>query len=203
MDAQQLNPGEVLPLARRIAGCPDPLALFGQLTEGGCQPDTLMLESADINTRNGERSVLMTRCGVRAECRERRVTFQALTASGRDALVYIARELDVACDGDSVSVDYPAPPSEAPEIERLLAPSPTDALRTMARCWQLRSRPVAQPLMCAGIFSYDFIESYESLPLNDHDPLDFPDFVFWLPEEVVIIDHNKTTNHRARVGLRR
>jgi anthranilate synthase component 1 len=191
MDAKQLKLGDVLPLARRITGCPDPLSLFGRLTDGGRRADTLVLESADIQTRNGERSVLFTRCAIRAESRGRAVQLEALTPNGRDALEHLSRSLDAPRDGDALRLTYPPAPARASEDERLTAPSPTDALRTMARSWTLQSRPVPSPLMIAGTFSYDFVEAYESLPDNAEDPLDFPDFVYWLPEEIVIVDHQR------------
>ena len=65
-------PRGLLRLVRRLAERPDPLALFGALTDGGTRPDTLLLESADAGTGEGERSLLVPRASLRVTCRDRK-----------------------------------------------------------------------------------------------------------------------------------
>ncbi len=45
------------------------------------------------------------------------------------------------------------------------------------------------PIRMPGIFSYDFLEQIESLPAPKADTSPFPDYVFWLPEVIVILNH--------------
>ena len=69
MSRPNLSPGDILPLVRRLTGAPDPLALYAALTDGGDRPDTLLLESADAATGQGEKSVLLPRTMLRLEGR--------------------------------------------------------------------------------------------------------------------------------------
>jgi anthranilate synthase component 1 len=39
------------------------------------------------------------------------------------------------------------------------------------------------------VFAYDFVEQLEQLPPAREDRHDFADYLFWLPEELVLIDH--------------
>lgn len=78
--------GELLPLARKVAGAPDPLALYAALCDEGRRPDTLLLESADVVTRLAERSFLIPRAAAAITCRDRAVRVEARTPGGRALL---------------------------------------------------------------------------------------------------------------------
>jgi anthranilate synthase component I len=195
--------GEVHPLARAMTGIPDPLALYRHL---GAGPDTVLLESLDATTKAAERSFIVPQAAVRAECRGQRVVLEALTSGGVAALRALeaplrTRASDLAVEPAHPSLDTPGPgrlvatyappPRQASEVERLAAPSPFDALRALATTWKLTSRPVAVPLLCPGVFAYDMLEVFEELPGGQDDPLDYPDFVFWLPESILALDHRR------------
>lgn len=188
-------PGEVLPLARRIDRCPDPLALYQTLCAD--RPDTLLLESLDATTRQAVRSFLIPRTALRLTCRGSQVRLTPLAGAGRDALAAqrapLAASGAVREDGADLLVDYPPPPAQASEQARLEAPSPFDALRVMGLGWTLRSQPVTPAMLVAGVWSYDLLECFERLPSGQDDPLDHPDYQFWLPHELVVIDHQRKT----------
>jgi anthranilate synthase component 1 len=187
--------GAVLPLARRLDRAPDPLALYRALTDDGTRPDTLLLESLDATTRQAVKSFLITRTALRLTCRGSQVRLSPLTPGGRDALAAqreaLAARGAVRADGDDLRVDYPEPPAQASEEDRLDAASPFDALRAMSLGWTLRSRPVTPAMLVAGVWSYDLLECFEQLPSGQEDPLEHPDFQFWLPQEMVIVDHER------------
>ncbi len=195
MDPTSLRPGDVLPLARRLDLCPEALRLFAELTDGGRRPDTLLLESADVTTKLGKQSILLVDCALRAECRGQTVSFVPLSDVGRDLLPWLEARLakcgETARDGDRLCVTYPAPAPLQSEEARLAAPSPMDALRQLALSWRLVSRPAATPLLCAGVLSYDLVDCFERLPAAGADPLGYPDFQFWLPQTLVVINQVK------------
>jgi anthranilate synthase component 1 len=66
-----------------------------------------------------------------------------------------------------------------------------DALRAMAMGWELVSEPHRLVLPTIGAFAFDFVEFYEPLPEAPSDLGDFPDFVFWLPESLLLLDHER------------
>ena len=190
MSGPRLSNGEILPLVRRLTGAPDPLALHAAVTEGGRRRDTLLLESADAATGVGERSVLVARSMLRIECRGRSVDIETLSPNGVSLAPSIPRSFDIGAD------------AELDERSRLLAPGPLDALRAAALAPRLVSEPEPFCHFAAGIFSYDLVDLYERLPDARADELGFPDYVFWLPDRTVIVDHkrNATTIVALVVG---
>ncbi|MEM1348832.1 MAG: anthranilate synthase component 1 [Myxococcota bacterium] len=196
-----IAPGEVLPLSRKLDVRPDPVELLRRATQAHDDPGVVLLESADFTTRAGVRSLLVTRSAVRARCNGRAVTLDALTPNGLAALDALLaplgeRALDLSRPKeDRLVATYPAPPSNADDTARQLAASPADALRALAHSWTLLTEPVRPTLLLAGVFAYDFIDAYEDLPEPASDPLGAPDFVFFLPEELIVLDHERRCAH--------
>jgi anthranilate synthase component 1 len=194
MSRPNLAPGDILPLVRRLTGAPDPLALYGALTDGGDRPDTLLLESADAATGQGEKSVLLPRTMLRLEGRGPEVRIVPLTANGMALCDWLAAVLPdsatVHRDGEVLVARYAPPaPGERDEQARLRAPGPLDALRAAVLRPRLVSSPAPLAYLAAGIFSYDLVDLFERLPPARADILGAPDFTFWIPEQVLILDH--------------
>ncbi len=187
-----LEQGEVLALTRSLKCDPDPLELFRLAAAGGAGRDTALLESADLSTRRGERSMLLLRSAVRVTARGGVVEFSALTPNGRSALDALETRLpgaeNLARDGEMLRVAYPPRNADCSDGERIRAASPMDALRAIATGWRILAAPRRPALLCIGCFSYDLIDSFESLPAAAADPLKWPDFEFWLPELLVLAD---------------
>ncbi len=190
MSGPRLASGEILPLVRRFGGTPDPLALHAALTDDARRADTLLLESADAPTGVEERSILVTRSMLRLECRGRSVEVQPLSPNG----VELARAITRTFPGlDGGNVD---------ERARLLGPGPLDALREAVIAPRLVSEPDSFCHFAAGIFSHDLVDVFEKLPPACAIDNDFPDYVFWVPDRTVVIDHvrNVTTVVALVVG---
>jgi len=193
-----LAAGEILPLLRRLGEAPDPLALFAALTDDGTRDDVMLLESADARTGAGERSILLPRNALRITGRGLRVTLTPLTASGRTLLSWLETILDPGLPrqraGDTLEVTFPAPPpGPRTDRDRITAPSPLDVLRAAALGPRLVSAPADLCHLVAGVLAYDLIDLVETLPPPRSDDLGFPDFEFWVPEQMVVIDHVRRT----------
>jgi anthranilate synthase component I len=189
-----LAPGDILPLVRRLTGAPDPLSLYAALTDAGERPDTLLLESADAATGVGEQSILLPRTMLRITCRGREVRVDPLTANGRALCDWLATchfdGADVRADPGALVVRFPAPPAGArDEQARLRAPGPLDVLRAATFGPHLVSEPAALTHLAAGVFAYDLVDLFEQLPPAAASEAAFPDFTFWVPEQVLVLDH--------------
>lgn len=199
MTRVNLKPGQVMPLSRTTHHLPDPVALFEACSNH--TRDQVLLESADASTKNGLHTIIMTHAAVRAECRGGCVEFKALTPNGRDALDHVLSELahcaEVARDGDRAAAYFKRPLELASETARRDAPSPMDALRAMGMRWEPTTSPHPMAQIIPGVFSYDFIDFYEPLPELERAEDDFPDFVFWLPEGLLLLDHQ----HRRTTAI--
>jgi anthranilate synthase component I len=191
-----LAPGEILPLTRRQTGAPDPLALFGRLTNDGTRPHTLLLESADTTTGVGDRSVLVVSSSVHIVCRGSTVVMRALTPNGIALLPWIADRLAdrvVARDRECVRLEFPIDTaSGTDERTRLLRPSPLDAIRAIVQGPRLATSPLDLSHFAAGVISFDLLELYEPLggprPLSDADT---PHYEFWLADRFLVVDHRR------------
>jgi anthranilate synthase component 1 len=191
MSVPDLPPGQLLPLARRLSARPDPLALFGALTAQGSRADTLLLESADSATGEGERSLLIPRAALRVTCRGGEVRVVPLTPNGTALAEWLASISGGAVwEGRTLVLAYPLPVGlDAPDAERIRGRSPLDALRMLALGPTVTAQPTALTHLVAGVFAYDLIDLFETLPPAATDPLDFPDYLFWVPEQLVVVDH--------------
>lgn len=198
MTIEQLRPGQVQPLVRSLGACPDPVDLFASFTDGGLRTHTLLLESADTTTKQGEKSLLLTSCALYIVCRDRTVEVFALNPNGRSLLPWLHESLgpDVRWlqEGGALTITYPEPPRGS-EQTRLAAPSPVDVLRAVAcgpqpiGVGQTRLGP-----LLAGVFAYDFVAAYEALPPCRRDLIGWPDYEFWLGDQMIQVNHQQRTS---------
>ncbi|MET1110966.1 MAG: anthranilate synthase component 1 [Allosphingosinicella sp.] len=178
-----LREGEAVALRRSLASPPDLVSLYAHLSDGGRRADTILLE------RSAGPSFLLDQAAVRAECRGQSVVLTALGEGGRNVLSAIARRLAARVAMRSVdAIELRFPPVAGDDSEaRLLAPSPLDALRALTGLTS-RSPEEAATLMAMGVFAFDHADLFERLPPAREDPLDFPDYVFWLAESLIVAE---------------
>ena len=170
----------------------DPLTLFHSLTKA--HDNTMLLESAEINSKAGTKSELLVSTAVRFTCSGRTVTAEALTGNGLNAIKAIAanspEEASCSITGNVLTVSYPALPAGLDEDSRLKAVSVFDCLRTAINKIECNDH---DDLILGGCFSYDLIASFEKLPEIRDSSNTCPDYCFYLPETTVHVDHLKKT----------
>ncbi len=168
----------------------DTLALFEKLARK--RPDTVLLESKDGNGENDVQSLLFIDNAARIEGRGDEVTVTALSENGRFALDELAPELEklgrVARTEGRITVCFPKTDHQGSDTERIKARSTFDALRVVCQGWEITGDGEI-PIRTPGIVAYDQLERFEVLPDAVTDRLGFPDFVFWLPERMVLLNH--------------
>ena len=175
--------GDAHALQRRLSPGIDPLALYSALTGGGTRTDTFLLE------RTIGPSLLMDQAAVRAECRGQSVRLRALTNGGRSIIGKLAErspERIASLTEDELILRYP-PISGDDSDSRLRAESPLDVLRSIT---SLESTSPEEPftVTAVGVIAFDMTDLFETLPANSEDPLDFPDYVFWIAESIVVFE---------------
>ena len=194
MSLAQLSeqPGKVETLIQPGAYIHDPLLAFQHLCADS--PHSLLLESAEIDSKDNLKSLLLVDAAVKLECMGQEVTCRALSDNGRAVLPLFVEfaPAGVMAEHDTqkglVSMIFPRPEAGLDEDARLKAPAVFDALRLITKqISALRDHPHA--VFLGGAFAYDLLASFESLP--DVAPSDnhCPDFVFYLAETLLLIDH--------------
>ena len=165
---------------RRLTRAVDPLALYAAVNG----PDTALFEG------NDGRTLLMERAAVRAECRGGQVRLSALSAQGESLLSTLPSRLPGARVVNSaarhLTLHFPLPQT-LDAGERLRAPAPLHALRAaLAVAGPAQDDAFAASLL--GIVAFDHAARGEEMAEYAEDPLGFPDFVFWVPETLVLFD---------------
>lgn len=185
--------GTIQPLVRRVAGARDPLALYRRAAGDGAAPHTFLLESADRATHTGERSLLGLSAAVAVVADRQSATVTALSPNGQAALAWLAETVPdgtLTPTGDRLVVRYECQSGAcADERARFRQPSPLDLLRRLAFGPRLLTRPNPWCHLLAGVAGYDLIDFFESLPEGQPDPLGQPLLEFWLPDEMIVVDH--------------
>ena len=110
-----------------------PQELFEQIT----QPfdNSLLLESAEINTKAGTTSMLIVDAACRLSCLGRTVFSQALTPNGFNVNEQLKKLIPESCmvqeRGNTLIIEYPEIATDIDEDSRLKALSVLDLLRKM------------------------------------------------------------------------
>ena len=180
--------GGAVALCRGLVATPDALALYAALTDGGKRPDTLIFEQL------AGPAFVLDRAAVRIECRGGDVTLRALSANGRNLLEMVAQRMPerlVEFDPDRLLLRFP-PVEGVDSEERLKAASPFDVLREVTVKLGLANDDEPYGLLCLGTIAFDHVDLFERLPSAAEDPLDFPDFLFWVAESLVVFDPGST-----------
>lgn len=171
----------------------DPTAIFHQLC--GARPATLLLDSAEINSKQDLKSLLIVDSALRITALGHKVTLQALTANGAALLPLLDRALP-----DAVQIEarpngriltFPVVDLMQDEDARLRSLSVFDALRALLTL-VVSPTDEREAMLLGGLFAYDLVAGFEELPALRHDQR-CPDFCFYLAETLLVLDHQRQT----------
>lgn len=154
--------------------------------------EVILLESADNITKRGEKSLMFFDLALKLEARDNRVTITALIKEAMPLLLALKREFADAVTSESVdSLVLSMSPlyHYLDLLEKIRARSALDVLRRTISLMSVVDEDFQKDLMLAGAFSYDFLDHFESLPKARMDRANVPDFIFYLPLTVIVIDH--------------
>lgn len=167
---------------RRLGRRADPLDLYEALSDGGATPDTGLFEAPDGG------ALVMVHAAVRAECRGGAVALHALSPNGRAllrSLESFAQEFAESRSGDRLDLRF-AEPTTLDAEERLLAPAPLHALRQLLESAAVRGSDDPFGALVLGVVAFDQATFGEDVAENPEDPTGFPDYIFWVPDSLVL-----------------
>lgn len=169
----------------------DPSAIFHQLC--GARPATLLLESAEIDSKENLQSLLIVDSALRITALGQQVSVHALTANGAALLPLLDAALPVdvinASRPNGRELTFPDVDALQDEDTRLRSLSVFDALRQILTLVD-SPKDEREAMFFGGLFAYDLVAGFESLPALSQQQR-CPDFCFYLAETLLVLDHQK------------
>jgi anthranilate synthase component 1 len=186
------NLGNIKVVSTAVPYNADPTRLFHTLCEN--KTDSLLLESAEIESKQDVKSLLLIDAAVRIICLGHQVTFQALTENGQSLIEQIANNIKTSIEshlvGNQLTLQFTMPCDTLDEDSRLRESSTFDALRLVQHSFDLTGHD-KYAIFLGGLFAYDLVANFE--PLGEaatHNQC--PDFVFYVAETLMVIDHKQS-----------
>ncbi|PPI88974.1 anthranilate synthase component I [Candidatus Pantoea edessiphila] len=173
--------------------CENPGILFYQLC--GLRPATLLLESANIDSKENLKSLLIVDSALRISAIDNHVFLQALSKNGKTLLSlldnvlpkYINKEIN----NNECKLIFPNTYNIQDEDNRLKNPSIFDPLRLILQLIQV-PKDKKEAFLLGGLFAYDLVSNFENIPKTKREQ-NCPDYCFYLSEILLKIDHQSRT----------
>lgn len=171
----------------------DPLLAFKNLCSN--KSNSLLLESAEIDSKSNLKSLILVDAALKLICNEQTVTCISQSENGKSLLPLIQCSLPQECksqlESNSLQVTFEKPDENIDEDNRLKAASVFDVLRILqTQITPLRDHPNA--IFVGGTFAYDLLGTFEQLPNVNEGDNTCPDYVFYLAETLILIDHQES-----------
>ena len=193
MNAHNQNTATVCTLTDNTNYQSDPLSVYQLLCHN--KENNLLLESAEIDKKHLLKSLLLTDAALKIVCNSNIVTYTALTINGQAALQFAATQLQphaaviISENKQSLTATFANIPTELDEKSRLMAVNPFESLRLFNRIENSNNHHFA--IFLGGVFAFDMISISEDLPKVPDGENTCPDFVYYLAETLVVIDHEE------------
>ncbi|MBI5872198.1 chorismate-binding protein [archaeon] len=185
-------------IVKRIAGIQEPVDFFAVLSENGEKDNCVLLESADVMKKYGEKSIGGCNPSLRITGKEDSFEITALNSLGEKMLKALKSDFGF-CEKlkvleRNISGSVKKQERIVSEEERLKIPTLADVLRITA----FKFKPTASKdnaINCGlfGVISYDFIDQFETLPKNNSSISTDPDFDMLFLDNLFIINHGEKT----------
>ncbi|WP_324722581.1 anthranilate synthase component 1 [Lelliottia sp. JS-SCA-14] len=169
----------------------NPTALFHQVC--GARPATLLLESADIDSKDDLKSLLLVDSALRITALGDTVTIKALSENGAALLPLLDAALPAGIENErhpeTRILHFPPVSQLLDEDARLCSLSVFDAFRLLQNLVDV-PEDEREAMFFGGLFAYDLVAGFEDLPETEQGNR-CPDYCFYLAETLMVIDHQK------------
>lgn len=178
--------------------CPDPIELYEKICSSS-QDESALFISTHPEDRQYRYSLIARKMAIRLQYHHPILEINALSPTGKQLMKAL---LGVEQGYQKINYEYSAD-NICSEEERLKQKSPFDTIRQILKFFKASSDLPSETQRLLFIFSFELITFFEKMPPLPHDPLNFPDFTVYLPEELVVINHLQKQTHYSIIGPRR
>jgi anthranilate synthase component 1 len=186
--------GSVNTLSSKASYQSDPLTLFKKLC--GNKSNNILLESAEIDKKHQLKSLLLIDTAIKIVCNGNQVSFTPLSVNGEAAISFAKQQLEehatLVLKDKVLHATFAETSQTLDEKSRLLATNPFQSLRVFKQLKNETHHPFA--VFLGGAFAFDMISMSEKLPTVKESDNTCPDFVYYLAETLVVIDHEKRSS---------
>jgi len=194
-ELKKAKKGSIVPLYEEMSTEMNAFDYFSRLSNHGASKNSILLESADIITKYGEKSIGSVDPCIKVIGRSEKFEIISLNSLGDEFLKNIVQNLqfcsDLKIEKKKISGTIKKSSAITSENERLNSKTQADILRAIA----FKLVPVYKPFpVYGGLFgciAYDFIDQFETLPENKKDVLNEPDYEMNFYNNIFILDHKK------------
>lgn len=191
MNTTPLGVGELEVLSLDVPYVADPTELYYSVC--GNRSHNLLLESAEVDSKQDLKSLMLIDAAVRIVCRGTEVRLEALTDNGLSVLQTIETAIsdDISTERESrcLVMNFATAERAVDEDSRLRQTSSFDALRMIQHAFNTSGHP-QEALFLGGLFAYDLVAGFEPLPDVEQDN-NCPDYLFYIAETLLVIDHQR------------
>ena len=186
-----MNKPTLTQITKTIGYYQDPTQVFYQLCDN--RPATLLLESAEIDNKQGIKSVMIVDSALRISAINTKVTIEALTTNGEKLLPLLQQAVDdkvvkTFANAQTLTLVFPDIDHLQDEDSRLKSLSVFDALRTLLTVVNVPENSSPDAVFVGGLFCYDLVAGFENLPILSSEQR-CQDFCFYLAETLLEINH--------------
>ncbi|MXP50941.1 anthranilate synthase component 1 [Pantoea sp. SoEX] len=171
----------------------NPAILFHQLC--GSRPATLLLESANIDSKQNLKSLLIIDSALRITAIDNCVYLQALSKNGLILLSLLDNVLPSSIKNKinthELILKFSNHSNIQDEDNRLKSKSIFDPLRLILKLMEIPPDK-KEAFLLGGLFSYDLVSNFENV-CRIENKQNCPDYCFYLSEVLLILDHQKKT----------
>lgn len=189
-----MNKPQLQLIKKSISYLPDPTRVFDQLCHQ--RSATLLLESAEIDNKQGIKSLMIIDSALRITVLHRTVNIEALSENGKTLLPLLARSLPDSIErhlsSQKLALSYPPIDPLQDEDARLKSLSVFDVLRSILNIVTIPDDVSQDAIFLGGLFGYDLASGFEAIPQLPTDQR-CNDLCFYLAETLLEINHKDKT----------
>jgi anthranilate synthase component 1 len=187
--------GSIVPVYKELDLGTCPVDFFAKLSDCGRKKNSILLESADIVKKYGEKSLGSANPCLLVKGKGNAFSITALNAVGERFLRFIEHDFGFCKSIRVAKREIRGQLEPAAEIvseeERLKLKTHEDILRAVAFKFRPTEKPFVPSAGLFGVIGYDFIDQFERLPKNRADLLRDPDFEMLFLDNMFMVEHKK------------
>ena len=191
--------GSIVPIVETLSYSLEPVDFFAKMTDYGRKKNSILLESADIIAKYGEKSLGSAEPCLMLHGKDEAFEIIALNSLGKKFIEFLKGDFDF-CDKveykkDKIVGKLKPKRNLVSEEERLKLPNHMDIIRTVAFKFKSREKPFIPYAGLFGSISYDFIDQFEDLPKNKEDIIKDEDYTLYFLDNLFLIDHKQSKTY--------